>query len=131
MEENIDASNIPPVAARAAAAVGQKRMKDGAPPRRSTRGPSATAALADPSAVMSLDVPAQAKLCASVNAMLQAHAYVDSWKLGGVARWLQEQGITISEDLLHEYFDLVDQNEVTPLPHVIYDISERTVHRDY
>jgi hypothetical protein len=85
----------------------------------------------DASAVMSLDVAAQAKLCAAVDAMLQAHAYVDSWKLEGVARWLQERGITISEERLHEYFDLVDQNEVTPLPHVIYDVSERTVHRDY
>ena len=127
--ENEDVRNTDGGGAAAAPAVGDKRTKAS---KRVPRRAAAGVATGGGTAIMALDASAQASLCAAVNEMLQKHAYVDTWRLDGVARWLQEQrGVTIAEALLHEYFDLVDQNEVTPVPHVIYDVAERTVHRDY
>jgi hypothetical protein len=75
---------------------------------------------------------AEARLCKAVNEMLVAQRYVDEWKVEGVQRWLVEtKGIAIARELLEQYFDRVDQNLPAAVPHVLYDVAEKAVHRDY
>jgi hypothetical protein len=123
--ENAGPGNAPPPT------VGQKRTQGGQALRRSTRTTSAQAAAVS-DAVMSLTAETEAKLCTAINDMLVEQRYVDEWKVEGVARWLQEsKAMTVSEALLESYFDRVDQNMPDTVPHVLYDIAEKTVHRDY
>ena len=122
--ENGDTSNTLPK-------VGQKRTPAGTAPKRSGRVSEAPPA-ADGNAIMKLDAATEQTLCDAVNDMLVEQRYVDEWKIDGIARWLQaSKGITISEKLLEEYMDRVDQNLPAKVPHVLYDLAEQTVHRDY
>jgi hypothetical protein len=128
--ENVNTANVAP-------AVGGKRTQRGtaaaAAPARAAAGKAATAAAAAPSgAIMELSPETEVQLCAAVNDMLVQQRYVDEWRIEGVARWLQEnKALTVSEELLERYFDRVDQSLTAQLPHVLYDVAEKTVHRDY
>ena len=99
---------------------------------KSPAGGAKSAAAAAGGAIMALAPETEATLCAAVNDMLVQQRYVDEWNVSGVARWLQEhKGITVSEELLAEYFDRVDQKATAEQPHVLYDIAEKAIHRDY
>ena len=135
-----DAENIDPAAAAAAskpapapAQVGGKRTPRGTAATTGARsGGRSAAAASDSNAIMELSTANEAKLCKAVNDMLVEQRYVDSWQMPGIVRWLQEQrGITVSEDLLEKYFDRVDQLQTAEQPHILYDLSEKTVHRGY
>ena len=121
--ENADTQNTAPQ-------VGQKRAPGGTRSRRSEKADAPAEEAGD--AIMALNSATEAKLCAAIDDMLVAQRYVDQWQVDGVVRWLQEhKGVTVSEKLLEEYLDRVDQNLPEKVPHILYDLSEKTVHRDY
>jgi len=64
--------------------------------------------------------------------MLVAQRYVDEWKVDGVHKWLKDnRSLEVPVTVLEEYFDRVDQSLPEDIPHVLYDVAEKTVHRDY
>jgi hypothetical protein len=117
------------------AQVGQKRTKTGTTVPRTARPappPEETPAAVDANAIMVLNADAEERLCKAVNDMLVQQRYVDEWKVEGIQRWLQEnKTISISREMLEQYFDRVDQSLPATVPHVLYDVAEKTVHRDY
>jgi hypothetical protein len=126
-DENVDANRE--------AQVGQKRTKTGATARRTARPApplEEAPAAVDANAIMVLNADAEERLCKAVNDMLVQQRYVDEWKVEGIQRWLQEnKTISISREMLEQYFDRVDQSLPATVPHVLYDVAEKTVHRDY
>jgi hypothetical protein len=108
--------------------VGQKRGATGAPVRTSQASQQAAGA-AQP---MELTSELEEQLCELVNEMLVEQRYVDEWQVSGVQRWMKEnKGLDIKVDLLEQYFDRVDQRLPVKVPYVLYDVAEKTVHRDY
>jgi hypothetical protein len=118
--ENADLSNTP--------RVGDKRTKSGSVAKRTTRGSSKATQESAPELTEELE----SQLFQAVSDMLVDQRYVDEWKVEGVVRWLKEnKDMNVSQDVLEEYFDRVDQNLPSQVPHVLYDVAEKTVHRDY
>lgn len=109
------------------AAVGQKRGAGGAP-ASTHRAPQAAAGMQP----LELTPELEEQLCDLVNAMLVDQRYVDEWKVDGIQRWLKEnKDLDLKADLLEKYFDRVDQRLPVKVPFVIYDVADKTVHRDY
>lgn len=114
-EENINTDNT--------ARVGQKRT---------TSGTAADNPKPKHAPTVQLDAAMEKRLYDAVSTMLVAQRYVDEWKVEGVQKWLMEnQNLEIPVGLLEEYFDRVDQSLPENIPHVLYDVAEKTVHRDY
>lgn len=82
--------------------------------------------------VVELTPELEDRLCDLVNELLLEQRYVDEWKVDGIQRWLKEKkSLDLSMDLLEKYFDRVDQQLPVKSPHVLYDVAEKAVHRDY
>lgn len=108
--------------------VGQKRGAGGAP----ARTPRASQAAAATQQLTELTPELEDKLCDLVNAMLVDHRYVDEWQVAGIQRWLKEnKDLDVKVEVLEQYFDRVDNRLPVRVPYVLYDVSEKTVHRDY
>jgi hypothetical protein len=111
------------------AAVGDKRAAPGSSSARTTRASSQAAREASQTG---LTQELERQLCQCVHDMLVAQRYVDEWPLEGVQRWLQtEKDVVLPLELLEQYFDRVDQRVTETVPYVLYDVAEKTVHRDY
>lgn len=114
-DENVNKDNT--------ARVGQKRTTSGTaadPPRQKQAG------------AMQLDAALEKTLFDAVSAMLVGQRYVDEWKVEGIQKWLRDNKcLEVPMTVLEEYFDRVDQNLTENIPHVLYDVAEKTVHRDY
>lgn len=110
------------------AGVGDKRSAPGATSARTTRASQA----ARDAGQVELNAELEMQLCRCMNDMLLAQPYVDEWALSGVQRWLQtNKDLAVPLDLLEKYFDRVDQRLTAEVPFVLYDVAEKTVHRDY
>ena len=81
--------------------------------------------------ITQLDAPSEARLCKAINGIVVAQADKESWSLQTMAVILRGVAeIAITEELLHQYMDRVDQSFPAEVPHVLYDLDTKTIYED-